>query len=343
MREQHHHHHHHEHGRGEKRSEAKPEKPTCCSAHVERAEAEPARIPTPAPAPGVVEYTCPMHPEIVSSVPGNCPICGMALEPRTITIEEQPNPELTDMQRRFWISLALTLPIFALAMGEMFGLRSMIGAQAILSTPVVLWGGWPFFVRGWESIARMKLNMFTLIAIGTGTAYLYSVIASLFPDLLPAAFRAHGGEVPVYFEAAAVITTLVLLGQVLELRARSRTSSAIRALLEQAPKTARRIEASGEERDVPLAEVHAGDRLRVRPGERVPVDGEVVEGSSWVDESMITGEPIPVEKELGARVIGGTINGNGSLVIRAERVGSETLLAQIVRMVGEAQRSRAPI
>jgi Cu+-exporting ATPase len=274
----------------------------------------------------------------------------MALEPLEVTVEEGPNPELVDMTRRFWVSLALTVPVLALAMGEMLapalvaalGPTAWLWIQLVLSTPVVLWGGWPFFVRGGQSLVTRHLNMFTLIALGTGAAFAYSVFAVLFPGALPHAMR-HGGVPAVYFEAAAVITTLVLLGQLLELRARSATSGAIRALLGLQPKTARRLRADGIEEDVPLAHVQVGDRLRVRPGERVPVDGVVVEGRSAVDEALVTGEPIPVEKEPGGRVTGGTVNGTGGFVMRAERVGADTLLAQIVRMVGEAQRSRAPI
>ncbi|HEV8714642.1 MAG TPA: heavy metal translocating P-type ATPase [Candidatus Binatia bacterium] len=297
-------------------------------------------------------YTCPMHPEIVRSEPGSCPICGMALEPRTVTVEAETNPELVDMTRRFWTSLILTAPIFLMAMAEMllgqplqhlFSPRWPRWVQLLLATPVVLWGGWPFFQRGWLSLVHRSLNMFTLIAIGTGTAYGYSVVATLFPDIFPDSFRAHGGEVAVYFEAAAVITTLVLLGQVLELRARSQTSSAIKALLGLAPKTARVLRNEGSEEDIPLNHVQPGDRLRVRPGEKVPVDGVVLEGTSAVDESMVTGEPIPVEKTVGSRVTGGTVNGTGGFILRAERVGSDMLLAQIVRAVSEAQRSRAPI
>jgi P-type Cu+ transporter len=298
------------------------------------------------------EYTCPMHPEIVRPEPGVCPICGMALEPRTTTIEDETNPELRDMSRRFWVSLGLTLPLLVIAMAEMvLGVsvgrwlsgRLLTWAQLVLATPVVLWGGWPFFERGWASLVNRRLNMFTLIAIGVGTAYGYSVIATLFPDIFPHGFRSHGGEVAIYFEAAAVITTLVLLGQVLELRARSQTSGAIKALLGLAPKTTRRFRDDGTEEDILLANVHPGDRLRIRPGEKVPVDGIVLEGESAVDESMITGEPMPVEKVSGGRLTGGTVNGTGSLVMRAERVGSETLLAQIVRLVSAAQRTRAPI
>jgi Cu+-exporting ATPase len=276
----------------------------------------------------------------------------MALEPRTVTLEEEANPELVDMTRRFWVGVALTAPIAFFAMSEfipdqpvqrLLSFELLNWLQLALATPVVLWGGWPFFQRGWASIVNRSLNMFTLIAIGVGTAYVYSLIATLFPALFPASFRGHGGEVGAYFDAAAVITTLVLLGQVLELRARSRTSSAIKALLGLAPKTARLIRDDGSEEDVPLDRVKPGDRLRVRPGEKVPVDGVVLEGATSVDESMVTGEPIPVEKIKGAKVTGGTVNGTGSFVMRAERVGSDTLLAQIVRMVSEAQRSRAPI
>ncbi len=298
-----------------------------------------------------VEYTCPMHPEIVRPGPGNCPICGMALEPRTITAQEEENPELRDMTRRFWISLALTAPLLLIAMGDMlpgmpvqrlipFGWLPWI--ELILATPVVLWGGAPFFQRGWTSIVNRSTNMFTLIAMGTGVAYLYSLVATVFPQAFPASFREMGGTPPLYFEAAAAITTLVLLGQVLELRARSRTGAAIRALLDLTPKTARVLR-DGREQDIPLEQVKPGDRLRVRPGEKIPVDGTVFEGTSGVDESMITGESIPVSKGPGSAVIGATVNGTGSLLMRAERVGSETLLAQIVRMVSQAQRSRAPI
>jgi P-type Cu+ transporter len=298
------------------------------------------------------EYTCPMHPQIVRSEPGNCPICGMALEPRTVTAEED-NPELRDMTRRFWVSLALTVPLLYVAMMEMLpglGLQATSSTgwalpwlELLLATPVVLWGGWPFFQRGWASVVNRSTNMFTLIAMGTGVAYVYSVVATLFPQIFPASFRSMGDRPDVYFEAAAAIVTLVLLGQVLELRARSQTSSAIRALLDLSPKMARLISEDGSERDIPLEDVKPGDRLRVRPGEKIPVDGVVLEGLSTVDESMITGESVPVEKTAGLRVIGATVNGNGSLVIRAERVGSETILAQIVQMVSQAQRTRAPI
>lgn len=297
-----------------------------------------------------VEYTCPMHPEIVRSEPGNCPICGMALEPRTVSLEEERNPELEDMSRRFWISAVLTLPLVVLAMGDMIpGLAKLAAPRTFtfielsLATPIVLWGGWPFLVRGWQSVIARHLNMFTLIGLGVAVAYLYSLVAAVLPGIFPASFRDAHGEVAVYFEAAAVIVTLVLLGQVLELKARGQTSAAIKALLGLTPKTARRIRDDGAEEDIPLDAVKVSDRLRVHPGEKVPVDGVVVAGRSAVDESMITGEPIPVEKAAGDRVIGATINGTGSLEIRAERVGAETLLAQIVRLVAEAQRSRAPI
>ena len=297
------------------------------------------------------EWTCPMHPEIVRSGPGACPICGMALEPRTVTLHEE-NPELRDMTRRFWVSTVLTVPSALLAMGEYIPGRpleslmpplAMNWVQLALTTTVVLWGGWPFFVRGWQSVINRSLNMFTLIALGVGVAYVYSVVATAFPSIFPASFRMEGGQVGVYFEAAAVIVTLVLLGQVMELRARSQTGAAIRALLGLAPKTARRLRDDGSDEDISLEHVRVGDRLRIRPGEKVPVDGNVLEGVSAVDESMVTGEPIPVEKHAGDRVIGATVNGTGSLVMRAERVGADTLLAQIVNMVAQAQRSRAPI
>jgi Cu+-exporting ATPase len=309
-------------------------------------------------ATGTAEFTCPMHPEIVSDAPGACPICGMALEPLTLAAagEDQADPELRSMTIRFWVCAALAAPVLALSMfWAMAGIARIVPAGArvwiefALATPAVLWGGWPFFERGWRSIVRLRLNMFTLIAVGTGTAYVYSVIAALWPGIFPAGFRAADGSVAVYFEAAAVITTLVLLGQVLELRARHRTSDALRSLMSLAPKTARRVGqdsaggAGDHDEDVALALIARGDLLRVRPGERVPVDGAVVEGASSVDESMVTGEPLPVEKSAGDRVTGGALNGSGGFVMRAERVGSETLLAQIVRMVGEAQRSRAPI
>jgi Cu+-exporting ATPase len=303
------------------------------------------------PPPAAAEYTCPMHPEIVRGGPGFCPICGMALEPRTVAAEET-NPELKDMTRRFWISAALTLPLLVFMVADMIPgrpwhalLSGRAGAwlQLALATPVVLWGGWPFFERGWVSVVNRHLNMFTLIALGTGAAYLFSLAATLVPGVFPSSFRGHGGEIALYFEPAAVIVTLVLLGQVLELRARAQTSSAIRALLGLAPRTAHRVRPDGSEEEVLLADVHPGDRLRVRPGEKVPVDGVVVEGTSAVDESMVSGEPIPVDKESGAPVTGGTVNTSGTFVMEAKRVGSDTLLAQIVRLVGEAQRSRAPI
>jgi Cu+-exporting ATPase len=318
--------------------------------HVKRPAATEA---SPASAPrgtSQVEYTCPMHPEVRQMGPGSCPICGMALEPVDSSVDEG-NPELDDMTRRFRVSLALTLPIVAFMVSELLPgqpLHAMFPHGAInwvemaLATPVVLWGGLPFFERGWASIVNGNLNMFTLIALGVGAAFGYSVVATLVPGVFPDAFR-MGTEVAVYFEPAAVIVVLVLLGQVLELRARSRTSAAIRSLLGLAPKTARRIAADGNETDVPLEHVHPGDRLRVRPGERIPVDGAVVEGHTIVDESMVTGEPIPVEKTAGAAVTGGTVNGTGTIVMEARRVGADTLLAQIVRMVGDAQRSRAPI
>jgi Cu+-exporting ATPase len=297
-----------------------------------------------------VEYTCPMHPEIVRPGPGHCPICGMALEPRTVTAQEEDNPELRNMTRRFWISAALTAPLLSIAMGSMLpGMPAQIvplgwqpWIELILATPVVLWGGAPFFQRGWASLVNRSTNMFTLIALGTGVAYLYSLVATVFPQIFPASFRGMGGTPALYFEAAAAITTLVLLGQVLELRARSRTGAAIRALLDLSPRMARVVR-DGREEDIPLEQVTPGDRLRVRPGEKIPVDGVVLEGTSGVDESMITGESIPVSKAPGTLVIGATVNGTGSLVMQAERVGSETLLAQIVRMVSQAQRSRAPI
>jgi Cu+-exporting ATPase len=294
------------------------------------------------------EYVCPMHPEVVQDEPGSCPKCGMALEPRTVTLEEEANPEYTDMKRRFIISLFLTVPTLVLALTEMAGGHMLSSGtrnwiELALATPVVLYCGLPFFQRGWASILNRSPNMFTLIGIGTGTAFVYSAVATVAPVIFPASFRGAAGTVAVYFDAAAGITTLVLLGQVLELRARAQTSSAIKALLGLAPKTARRLADDGSEEDIPLDRVAHGDRLRVRPGEKIPVDGEVLDGTSYVDESMITGEPTPVEKSAGERVTGGTVNGKGSLVIRAERVGGEMLLAQIVKMVSEAQRSRAPI
>ncbi|GAA0592386.1 heavy metal translocating P-type ATPase [Craurococcus roseus] len=300
-------------------------------------------------APGAI-YTCPMHPQIRQVGPGSCPICGMALEPEVPTGEAETNHELIDFTRRFWIGLALTVPVLVLEMGgHLLGLEHLVARstsnwlQLLFGTPVVLWAGWPFFVRGWQSVANRSLNMFTLIALGTGVAWLFSVVATVAPGLFPPAFRGHDGSVAVYFEAAAVIVVLVLLGQVLELRARERTGGAIRALLDLAPAMARRIEADGSEEEVPLAAVVVGDRLRVRPGDKVPLDGEVLEGGSNVDESMVTGEPVPVAKAPGSRVVGGTLNGQGAFVMRADRVGQDTVLARIVRMVAGAQRSRAPI
>jgi len=295
-------------------------------------------------------YTCPMHPEIRQQGPGSCPICGMALEPLTVTADSGPNPELADMTRRFWIGLALALPVFALEMGgHLTGLTMSLGQQTsnwiqlLLATPVVLWAGWPFFMRGYQSLLTRNLNMFTLIAMGTGVAWIYSVVATAFPDIFPQAFRQHDGSVAVYFEAAAVITVLVLLGQIMELRARDQTSGAIKALLGLAPKTARRIDAHGNAEEIELNAIARGDLLRVRPGEKVPVDGEITEGRSALDESMVTGESMPVTREAGAKVIGGTLNASGGFVMRAEKVGSETMLARIVQMVADAQRSRAPI
>jgi Cu+-exporting ATPase len=309
---------------------------------------EPATATAPAKR---TEYTCPMHPEIVRDAPGSCPICGMALEPREVT-DEGTNPELANMTRRLWISVALAVPMLALMvsaflpsmpMQHLFSAKAWAWIEFALATPVVLWCGLPFFVRGWQSVVHRSLNMFTLIALGTGTAYLYSVFATVVPQIFPPSFRGGGGQIDVYFEPAAVIVALVLLGQVMELRARSQTSSAIRALLGLAPKTAKRIDDQGGEADVPLEQVQVGDRLRVRPGEKVPVDGIVLEGHSSIDESMISGEPIPVEKDTGAKVTAGTVNGTGGFVMRAERIGADTLLSQIVKMVSEAQRSRAPI
>ncbi|HWU43272.1 MAG TPA: copper-translocating P-type ATPase, partial [Bdellovibrio sp.] len=300
---------------------------------------------------GVI-YTCPMHSKVRQANPGNCPICGMALEPAEASLDEQENPELIDFTRRFKISAALTIPLALLSMSDLipnrpvqyaFPMWLFLGLQFLLATPVVLWSGLPFFERGWESLKTKNFNMFTLIALGTGVAYIYSVVATFFPNLFPKDFQEHAGMIVVYYEASAVIVTLVLLGQVLELRARSQTGNAIRALLELAPKTARKINSDGSEKDIPLEHIHVGDLLRVRPGEKVPVDGKVIEGQSSIDESMITGEPIPVEKSIGSPVTGATTNGTGSFVIEATRVGSETLLSQIVKMVSEAQRSRAPI
>jgi Cu+-exporting ATPase len=309
---------------------------------------EPATITAPAKK---TDFTCPMHPEISRQEPGNCPICGMTLEPRETTAKEI-NPELVDMTRRFWISVALAVPLLALMVSgvlpsmplqHLVSARTWAWIEFALATPVVLWCGWPFFVRAWQSVMNRSLNMFTLIALGTGAAYLYSVVATFVPQLFPPSFLAKGGEIALYYEPAVVIIALVLLGQVMELRARSQTGSAIRALLGLAPKTAKRLDDQGGEADVPLDQVQVGDRLRVRPGEKIPVDGLVLEGHSSVDESMVSGEPIPVEKSVAAKVTGGTVNGTGGFVMRAERVGADTLLAQIVKMVSQAQRSRAPI
>ncbi|CAM0557152.1 Silver exporting P-type ATPase [Vreelandella titanicae] len=303
-----------------------------------------------ASAPSGSIYTCPMHPEVRREGPGDCPICGMALEPETVSADTGPSDELKDMTRRFWIGLVLTLPVFALEMGgHVFGLMHFISQQTsnwvqlLLATPVVVWAGWPFFIRGWRSLVHRSLNMFTLIAIGTGTALIYSLLATLTPGIFPDTFRQADGSVAVYFEAAAVIVVLVLLGQVLELRAREKTSGAIRALLDLAPATARRLDDQGNEEDISLDQVQVADRLRVRPGDKVPLDGEVMEGRSNVDESMVTGEPLAVKKEVGDGVIGGSINGQGSFVMRADKVGQDTMLSQIVQMVASAQRSRAPI
>jgi Cu+-exporting ATPase len=332
-----------------------------CSARCrDKFAAEPAKYveaqtPAPAAAPaagGATVWTCPMHPEIRRDEPGACPICGMALEPLAPTAEEGENRELKDMTRRFWIGVALTVPLIWSMLGELvpavnpmriFPHAAVAWGQLALATPVVLWAGWPFFVRGWHSVVSRNLNMFTLIALGTGAAWLFSLVATVAPGVLPASFRDESGAPPLYFEAAAVIVTLVLLGQVLELRARAQTSGAIRALLKLAPKVAHRVDAGGRESDVPLEHVGTGDLLRIRPGENVPVDGSVVEGSSHVDESMLTGEPEPVRKSAGAPLSAGTTNGSGTLLMRAERVGGETLLSQIVHMVAQAQRSRAPV
>ena len=331
----------------------------CVESCLEQFRADPEAFLSPAsgtstaaPAKEDAVYTCPMHPEVRQRGPGACPKCGMALEPLVVARGEETNSELSLMTRRFWISLALTAPLILLAMSAMLGAhsfgnfipaRTLAWVEMILATPVVLWGGWPFFQRAWASIVNRSPNMFTLIGIGTGAAYVYSLLATLLPRMFPSSFRLPSGEVPIYFESAATITTLVLLGQVLELRARSRTSSALRALLGLVPKTARRLRPEGGEEDIPLEQVNPGDRLRVRPGEKIPVDGSVIEGASSVDESMVTGESIPVEKKPDDLVTGGTVNGTGSFVMRAERVGGDTLLAQIVAMVGDAQRTRAPI
>lgn len=328
-----------------------------CPMHPEIRQSEPgacpkcgmALEPVTVTAPKThVQYTCPMHPQIIKDAPGSCPICGMALEPMTVTLEEEANPELIDMRQKLWIGSVLTVPLVGVAMaksfvGNLVGMSAMPWIELILATPVVLWCGWPLLKRGWDSLVNRSLNMFTLIALGVSVAYLYSLVAILFPEIFPASFVDEHGQVGRYFEVAAAITTLVLLGQVLELHARSQTSNAIKALLGLAPKTARLIQQDGKEVDVPLENVQQGDVLRVRPGEKVPVDGTILEGSSAIDESMITGESLPIEKHLEDRVIGGTLNGTGSFIMRAEKVGSETLLAHIVELVSEAQRSRAPI
>jgi P-type Cu+ transporter len=324
----------------------------CSGRCRERFEAEPEkylkpRAPEPAAPAGTI-YTCPMHPEVRQVGPGSCPICGMALEPEQVSLDDAPDPELIDMTRRFWIALALTVPVFVLEMGRHLGLMQLVPSvwsnwiSLVLATPVVLWAGAPFFERGWQSLLTRNLNMFTLIAMGTGVAWLYSIVGTLAPQLFPPAFRDMHGAVEVYFEAAAVITVLVLLGQMLELRARAQTSGAIRALLGLAPKTARRVTAQGDE-DVAIDAIAVGDVLRVRPGEKIPVDGVVTEGQSFVDESMVTGESMPVSKAIDARMIGGTVNQGGGLLLRADKIGRDTMLARIVDMVARAQRSRAPI
>ena len=342
------------------KTDEQPGKVFTCPMHPEIRQPGPGACPKcgmalelvePAAVLSKTEWTCPMHPEIVRDEPGSCPICGMALEPKTVSLEKEENPELTDMTRRFKVGTVLTIPLVYIAMGgyisaiapeKFIPMEMMKWLELILATPVVLWGGWPFFMRGWKSVVTWNPNMFTLISLGVGVAYGYSIVAALYPKGFPASFRNAHGDVGAYFEAAAVITTLVLLGQVLELQARSKTGAAIKALVGLAPKTARRVK-EGAEEDILLEQVQRGDLLRVRPGEKVPVDGTVVEGASSVDESIITGEPIPVEKHAGDRLVGATVNGTGSLIMKAEKVGSETLLAQIIHMVAEAQRSRAPI
>lgn len=318
----------------------------CCHSHEHK---EPAPLPEGVD-PNEITYICPMHPEVIQKGPGTCPICGMALEPETMTGDEGENPELTDFRRRFWVGLILTIPVFILEMGShLLGFHEFMDGttsnwiQLALATPVVLWAGWPFFERGWASVKSRNLNMFTLIGMGTGVAWVYSVAATVTPDIFPDSFRGESGAVPVYFEAAAVIVVLVLLGQMLELKARERTGGAIKALLGLAPKTAHRIDENGDAQEIAIEDIQVGDHLRIRPGEKVPVDGVVTEGSSHIDESMVTGEPMPVEKQAGSKVIGATVNANGSLIIRAEKVGRDTMLAQIVKMVADAQRSRAPI
>src|SRR5438477_6240837 len=326
--------------------------PGCCGGHNHSGDGRHdhhARKPNSAAPEGTI-YTCPMHPQIRQVGPGNCPICGMALEPEVASLDAPPNPELAGMTRRFWIGLVLSLPAVVLEMGaHLAGGHGWLDPslsnwiQLVFATPVVLWAGWPFFVRGWQSLLTRNLNMFTLIAMGTGVAYGYSLIGTLVPQLFPATFRGHGGAVAVYFEAAAVITVLVLLGQMLELRAREATSGAIKALLQLAPKTARRVGDDGADQEVEIDQLKVGDRLRVRPGEKVPVDGVILEGRSALDESLVTGESMPITKEADGKVIAGTLNQSGSFVMRADKVGRDTLLAQIVQMVADAQRSRAPI
>ncbi|RTZ61138.1 MAG: copper-transporting ATPase, partial [Gammaproteobacteria bacterium] len=351
---------HHDHAQPMQVASAAPGTVYTCPMHPEIRKNEPdacpkcgmALEPLTEPVPvSKTEYTCPMHPEIVQDHPGNCPKCGMALEPRAVEADEN-NEELNDMTRRFKVSAVLAIPVFVLAMvadlapqwlPDGLSMKAVQWIEFVLATPVVLWGGWPFFVRGWQSVKTWNLNMFTLIALGVSVAWIYSVVALLFPDIFPPIMKHDDGTVPVYFEAASLITALVLLGQVMELRARSNTNAAIKMLLGLAPNTARIVRDDGAEEDIPLEHVKSGDVLRVRPGEKVPVDGVVIEGDSSVDESMVTGEPMPVGKSEGEKLIGATVNGTGSLLMRAEKVGSDTLLSQIVRMVSEAQRSRAPI
>ena len=344
MAQQHDHHGHHQHGLTPGNKHPAAQAAHACCAHHSKTAVQP-----PAMAGNAAIYVCPMHPQVRQTGPGTCPICGMALEPEVMTGEEGPSHELADMTCRFWVGLVLALPVFALEMGaHLANMHFVAGAtsnwiQMALATPVVLWAGWPFFQRGWASLVSRNLNMFTLIAIGTGVAWLYSMVAVLAPQAFPEGFRRMGGSVPVYFEAAAVITVLVLLGQVLELRAREKTGGAIRALLNLSPKIARRINADGTQEDVPLDHVHVGDHLRVRPGEAVPIDGIIIEGKSAIDEAMITGESMPIVKQIGASVIGGTMNQTGAFVMQAARVGGDTMLSRIVQMVAQAQRSRAPI
>lgn len=343
----HHHSHHHSHGEAKQTTTTPEGAHSCCSVHGNKKVNKPLPI-----ANKDLIYTCPMHPEIRQKGPGSCPICGMALEPEEVQLEEVENPELKDFTRRLWVSAGLSIPLLLLAMSDLIPGQPVqhampfwfyAGLQLILASPVVLWGGFPFFQRGWESIKNKNFNMFTLIALGTGVAYGYSVFATIFPSLFPEDLKVHAGFVPLYFEAAAVITALVLVGQVLELRARSQTGNAIKALLGLVPKTAKKVFDNGQEEEISIEDIQLGDLLRVRPGEKVPVDGEIIEGKSSLDESMITGEPIPVEKEVGSPVTGATINGTGTFLMKATRVGSDTLLSQIVKMVSQAQRSRAPI